>query len=104
MIAFDSFYTFSGLFLCGALVALANGWLTAAGVLLTVAGSAGVGIFWERWSLLAGDDVHVTALWTPVMPTRGQIELLGTHLPMLVIGVAILAALAWRRSAETEAG
>ncbi len=100
----DAFYTFSSLFVCGALVALMNKWFTAAGITLTVAGAAGVGIFWERWSSLAGDDVHVAALVNPVAPTRGQIELLATHLPMLLAGAGILAAVAWRRALERTTG
>jgi len=95
------FYTFSGLFVFGALVAVMNRWLTLAGLLLTVAGAAGVGIFWERWSRLAGDNVRLAALLDPVRPTPGQLELLATHLPLLAVGVVILSAVAWRnRRAE----
>ncbi|MBF6599335.1 MAG: hypothetical protein IVW36_02355 [Dehalococcoidia bacterium] len=65
-----------------------------------MSGSAGIGIFWERWSRLAGDDVHITALFNPVRPTTAQFELLATHLPPLLIGIGILSVMAWRRANE----
>ncbi len=100
MIDFNSFYTFSGLFATGALVALMYRRFTLSGLLLTIAGAAGIGIFWERWSRLAGDDVHVTALFNPVMPTTAQWELLATHVPFLVCGVALIFMTARNRSYE----
>ena len=97
MVTFQSFATLSGLFLFFAFVALLNRWLTLGGLLLTVAGAAGVGVFWERWSRLTGYDVEVRAIWHPVPPTFAQAWLLGTHAAMLLGGVALLAWIAWRR-------
>ncbi len=102
MIDLHSFYTFSGLFAFGAVLALLYRCFTAAGLLLTTAGAGGVGIFWERWSRLAGDNVHVTALVSPAWPTTAQWELLGTHLPLLVCGVIIISALARKRREGTQ--
>ncbi|MGH7623001.1 MAG: hypothetical protein ACREMU_11725 [Gemmatimonadaceae bacterium] len=97
MIEINSIETFSGLFLFLALVALLNRWLTLAGILLTVTGAAGFGVFWERWSRLTGHEVQIQALWDPVRPTDGQIWLFATHMTMLVMGLALLSWLAARR-------
>ena len=103
MVDSQSLQTFSGLFVFFALIAAMNRWLTLAGLLLTVAGAAGVGVFWERWSRLAGYEVQVRALWHPVRPTSGQDWLLATHMGMLVIGLALLAWLAQRREGTDTA-
>jgi hypothetical protein len=97
MIDTHSLQTFSGLFVFLALVCLLNRWLTIGGLLLTVAGAAGLGVFWERWSRLTGYEVQLRALWHPVRPTAGQDWLFATHTGMLLIGLALLAWLARRR-------
>jgi hypothetical protein len=104
VIDLGSFYTFSGLFVFGALVAILNRWLTAGGLLLTIAGAGGIGIFWERWSQLAGDNVHITAFLTPVAPTEAQFRLLITHLAMLVAGVILIVTVARKQSANRSNG
>lgn len=97
MIDVHSLQTFSGLFVFLALVAVLNRWFTLGGVLLTVAGAAGLGVFWERWSRLAGYEVQVRALWHPVRPTQAQYWLFASHGVMLLAGVLLLARVARRR-------
>ena len=64
MVTLASVQTFSGLFAFLALVAVLNRCLTLGGLLLTVAGAAGLGVFWERWSLRTGYEVEVRARHT----------------------------------------
>ena len=99
----QSITTFSGLFVFFALVALFNRWFTLSGLLFTVAGAAGLGVFWERWSRLTGYDVQIQALWHPVAPTHNQTELLIVHALMLACGIGLLAALAWRHREASQA-
>lgn len=81
-----------------ALVCVLNGWFTAGGLFLTVAGAAGVGVFWERWSRLTGYEVELRALAHPVAPTSGEVALVATHGVMLLAGVALLLWHEWGRS------
>lgn len=97
-VAATPLYTFSGLLVFVAVVALTNAWYTVAGLLLTIAGAGGLGVFWERWSRMAGDDVHISAFLSPAQPTTGQWQLLTTHAPMLAIGATLLMWVAWRNS------
>lgn len=100
---FTSFYTLSAIFLAGALAAIMNARPTVAAVLLMVTGSGGLGIFWERWSRRAGDDVHVTAILHPVAPTAAQWGLLISHGLILAVGIAMIAGVAWKRDRRREA-
>lgn len=99
MLDFTPFYTLSGIFLCGALVALLNARPLPAAMLLTIAGAGGLGVFWERWSQRAGDDVHLAALLHPVAPTAAQWALLTSHGAILVLGIAVVA---WTARRENE--
>jgi hypothetical protein len=98
MIDTHSLQTFSGLFVFLALIAVLNGWHTLGGLLLTVAGAAGLGVFWERWSRLTGYEVQVRALWHPVRPTGGEAWLFATHVTMLALGASLLLWASWRRT------
>ena len=100
MVDSQAITTFSGIFTFLAFVVLFNRWFTLSGLLFTVAGAAGIGVFWERWSRLTGYDVQVQALWHPVPPTHDQTELLIVHTLMLLCGIALSTALAWRHREE----
>ena len=73
-----------------------NGRWTIASTLFLIAGSAGLGIFWDRWSRETGEHVQVWALFAGQAPSGEQMALLATHLPMLALGIAILAIQARR--------
>ena len=103
MLDFSYLSTFSGILCFLAVFAALNRRPIAAGLLLTIAGGGGVGVFWERWSKRAGDDVHVVAILHPVTPTAGEASLLVTHLSLLVAGVIIVARFA-RRPAVRGSG
>jgi hypothetical protein len=93
---FNAFRTFSGLLTLLAMLALLAGRLTLASVLLIIDGSAGTGIFWDRWSRETGQHVEITALFSGVHPDRAEVGLLATHLPLLLIGIAMLALVNWK--------
>lgn len=95
-VGLDSLGTFSGLFTFFAFVALLNRRITTGALFLTVAGAAGLGVFWDRWSRLTGYEVQIRALWNPVTPTESQVWLFVTHLTMLMAGLALLCWLAAR--------
>lgn len=98
MVDFGYFSTFSGILVFLAVFAAMHRRGTVSGLLLTVAGAGGVGVFWERWSRLTGDDVHVTALLHPVAPTFGEAALLVTHTALLAAGIVTVSICAARKS------
>jgi hypothetical protein len=93
----NSLTTFSGLLAFFATLGLLHRRFTPAAILLVIAGAGGTAIAWDRWSLRAGDDVHVTALISGRAPTASEAAMFITHLPLLAIGLGILI-LAHRRS------
>lgn len=99
MIGFDisGLYTLSGLlFVGGALMYVLEHRVLAA-TMLVVAGAGGCGGAWDRWSARTGEHVHLTAFFSPVAPSAGELTMLATHVPMLVTGLVLLA-LATRRT------
>jgi hypothetical protein len=96
----DSLATLSGLLTFFGTAALLYKRFTPAAILFVIDGSAGTGIFWDRWSRETGHHVQVSALFSGVAPRTADLELLATHLPLLVIGLVILAAVAWRNGGE----
>lgn len=99
MIDLNSFQTFSGLLGFFAILALLYRRLMSAAILFTIEGAGGVGIFWERWSRLAGHQARITTLISGVRPTDAQLWLLSTHLPVLLIGVGLLIVIGRGQSA-----
>lgn len=97
---FNAFRTLSGLLTLLAMLALLSRRLTLASVLLIIDGSAGTGIFWDRWSRAAGHHVELTTMFSGVRPDRADLGLLATHLPLLLIGIGILLTVSWRSGSE----
>ena len=62
----------------------------AAATLLIIAGSGGSAVAWDRWSERTGEQVHLTAFFNPTAPSAGEVTMLITHLPMLVLGLGLL--------------
>ena len=85
-----SLYTLSGILVIAASLLFVLRRRAGAAVLLIVAVSGGSAIAWDRWSQRSGDQVHLTALLTPAAPTAGELVTLGTHLPLLVVGLILL--------------
>jgi hypothetical protein len=85
-----SLTTFSGLLVLFGVLAILWSRPLVAGVLFTIAGAGGTAIFWDRWSRLSGHDVHLTALSSAATPAPGDLTLLATHFPILVVGAAII--------------
>jgi hypothetical protein len=76
-----------------------------AAVLFIIDGAAGVGIFWDRWSREAGHHVQISTLFAGVAPGGDDLALLATHLPLLLVGLAILGVLSiWQNRACSGAG
>ncbi|MEX0800962.1 MAG: hypothetical protein WD379_07095 [Dehalococcoidia bacterium] len=91
-----SLTTFSGLMAFFGTLCLLSRQFTGAGLLLLISGAAGTGIFWDRWSERAGDQVHVTALFAGHPPSPDETAMLATHLPLLILGGSLVVAVAWR--------
>jgi hypothetical protein len=98
MIHFDAFRTFSGLLTLLAMLALLSRRLTPAALLLIIDGAAGTGIFWDRWSRATGHQVQLSALFSGALSRTSDLDLLVTHLPLLIIGLAIIATVSWRNA------
>jgi hypothetical protein len=92
----NSLTTFSGLFAFFAVMALMYGRFTIASVLLMIGGSGGLAITWDRWSARAGDQVHVTAFLDGPKPSGDELWMIGTHGPMLVLGLTLLSLIVRR--------
>jgi|SRR3989304_2074279 len=86
----DSFTTFSGVAIFLGTMCLFLGLRAVGSVLYIIIGSAGVGIFWDRWSLRVGNQDQIGVLFSGDGPTFREIILLSTHGPLLVIGLVIL--------------
>lgn len=76
----ESLTTFSGLFAFLGTLALLNKRWTIASTLLIIAGSAGIGIFWDRWSRDTGHHVQIQTLFTGSAPSPEQLALLATQI------------------------
>jgi hypothetical protein len=100
--SFESLTTFSGIFVFCATLALWHRRYTVGATLLIIAGAGGVGIFWDRWSRDAGPHVQVQALFSSDAPSGEQLILLGTHFPLLVLGLVILAISSQRFKQEVR--
>lgn len=87
----SSLYTLSGLFFIGAALAFVLDRHVLAAVLLIMAGSGGFAVAWDRWSERTGEQVHLTALLSPTAPTADEATLFATHVPLLLIGLVLLA-------------
>jgi hypothetical protein len=94
----DSTITVSGLLIFAATVLVLTRRLFAGSVLMLIAGSGGMAIFWDRWSERAGHQARITAFLTAPTPTATEIELFVTHLPLLMLGIALLVARQRRHS------
>ncbi len=97
---FYSLTTFSGLVVCFATIALLYRKFTLGAVMLIMDGTGGTAIFWDRWSQRGGNQVHLNALFSAVPPTRSELAMLVTHLPLAVLGLVVLTAVTWRRHHE----
>ena len=86
----SSLYTFSGLLFIGGALMYALGRPAAAATLLIIAGSGGSAVAWDRWSDRTGEQVHLTAFLNPTSPSAGEITMIVTHVPLLVLGLALL--------------
>jgi hypothetical protein len=94
---FGSLTTFSGLVVCGATMLLLYKQFTLGALLFIMDGTGGTAVVWDRWSQRAGDQLHVTAVGSPVHLTGPETAMLVTHAPLAVLGLAIMAVLTWRR-------
>jgi hypothetical protein len=94
----DSVITVSGLLVFAATVLVLTRRVFAGSMLMLIAGSGGLAIFWDRWSERAGHQARITALLTGPAPSDREIELLVTHLPIFILGVALLFAHGKRRA------
>ena len=54
-------------------------------------GSGGSAVAWDRWSERTGEQVHLTAFLDPAAPTAGEVTMVVTHLPLLIVGLVLLA-------------
>jgi hypothetical protein len=95
-----SLTTFSGLVVCIATIALLYRYYTIAAVLFIMDGAGGTAIFWDRWSQRAGNQVHIDSIFSPVAPTSSEWAMLVTHLPLAILGLAVLGVMAWQRHQE----
>ncbi len=86
----SSLYTFSGLLFVGGALLYSLGRPAAAATLLIIAGSGGSAVAWDRWSERTGEQVHLTAFLSPTAPSAGEITMIVTHLPLLIIGLVLL--------------
>ena len=86
----SSLYTFSGLLFIGAALMYVLDRPVAAAILLIIAGSGGSAVAWDRWSARTGEQVHLTAFLNPASPSAGEITMIVTHVPLLVLGLALL--------------
>jgi hypothetical protein len=93
-----SLTTFSGLVVCIATIAIIYKHFLIGSLLFIMDGTGGTAIFWDRWSVRAGSQVHIDAIFSPVPPTSSEAAMLITHLPLVVIGLIILAVLNLRAS------
>lgn len=93
----SSLFTLSGLLFIGAAAAYAAERPIVAAALLIMAGAGGSAVAWERWSARTGEQVHLTAFFSPVAPSAAELTMLATHVPMLIIGLALLAVSVRRR-------
>ncbi len=91
MIDIGSLTTFSGLMAFAATLAVFSRRRLLAGTLLVMAGTAGIAIVWDRWSLRTGDHFDITALLSPSQLNAEDTQMLITHIPLLIIGVVLLA-------------
>lgn len=71
-------------------------------ILYIVTGSAGVGIFWDRWSSRVGHQDQIDVLFSGEGPTTREVVMLSTHGPLLLVGLLILALMLGRRFRESE--
>jgi hypothetical protein len=100
----NSLTTLSGVVVCLSTIVLFYRLFTVGAVMLIMDGAGGTAIFWDRWSARAGEQVHVTALASPVPPTSSELAMLLTHLPLAILGLCILGAVTWRRTRASAAG
>jgi len=98
----NSLTSFSGLMVFFAVLAFLYRRHVVTAVLLIVAGAAGTGIVWDRWSERAGDQVHFGAFLDPTTPKSDEIAMISTHLPLLVLGLALLTYSVMRKRQEEE--
>jgi len=85
-----SVVTVSGAFVILATLLIANRRFFESSLLMTVAGSGGLAMFWDRWSLRAGDQAHFGALLSAPAPSPSELRLLITHAPLLALGIFLL--------------
>jgi hypothetical protein len=88
---FSSLYTFSGLLLIGGALMYVLDRPIAAAILLIIAGSGGSAVAWDRWSARIGEQVHLTAFLSPAAPSAGEMTMIITHVPLLMVGLILLA-------------
>ncbi len=93
MLNADSLTTFSGLMVFFATLLLASRHFFPASVLMIADGAAGMGIFWDRWSERSGHQTQVAAIISPAPLSSHDLQLLATHLPLLLLGLVILACI-----------
>lgn len=101
MINLDSPTTLSGIFVFLSVLAYFGGRHLLASILLIITGSAGLGIVWDRWSERGGHQTQITAFFSPHSPNENEVALFGTHLPLLIVGLAVLFMLHRKRSLDT---
>jgi surfactin synthase thioesterase subunit len=77
---------------------------TLGALLFVMDGTGGTAVVWDRWSQRAGDQLHVTAVGSPVHLTGPEVAMLVTHAPLAILGLTIIAALAWHKRRQPEAG
>lgn len=90
MPSIDSMTTFSGIFVFVGTMVLLLRYITLGAILYLITGSAGVGIFWDRWSERVGHQDQIFSLLQGPAPSGHEFILLASHGPLLIVGLAFL--------------
>lgn len=98
----DSITTFSGLFILFGSLAIAFERPSLGAILYIIIGSAGVGIFWDRWSARTGHQDQITTIFKGELPSIEELVLLATHGPLLLLGLVILMGVIKRAVGSNE--
>jgi hypothetical protein len=82
--------TISGVLAGLSLFLAALGHRVVASVIMISVGTGGLAVFWDRWSLRAGDHMSLTALTHPASLSANDAFLVLTHGPFLLAGLGTL--------------
>jgi len=92
--------TISGVLAGLSLFLAALGHRVVASVIMISVGTGGLAVFWDRWSLRAGDHMSLVAIAHPVSLSANDAFLVFTHGPFLLAGLGTL----WLALRATPAG